>query len=59
MKQTLIKKEWIWELLEVIVEEPEVDIIKKIKIAKNKDKEVIRVVKEIKKVEVRVLKGNK
>jgi len=40
----------------VVIEEPEVDILEKMKIARSKDKEVIRVVKEMKKTEVKVLR---
>jgi len=43
--------------LEVVIEGPEVDILKKIKIARSKDKEVVRVVEEIKKAGVKVLRG--
>jgi len=39
--------------------ELEVDIIEKIKIAREKDKEVVRVVEEMKKAGVKVLRGNK
>jgi len=43
----------------VIIEESEVNILEKVKIARSKNKEVVRVVKEIKKVGVKVLRGNK
>ena len=36
-----------------------VDILEKIKIARSKDEEVVRVVEEIKKVEVKVLREDK
>jgi len=42
-------------LSEVVIEGPEADILEKIKIARNKDKEVIRVVEEIKKTRVKIL----
>ena len=42
--------------MKVVIEGPEVDILKKIKIARSKDKEVVRVVEEIKKVRVKVLR---
>jgi len=42
-----------------VIEEPEVSIIEKIKIAREKNKKVIRVVKEMKKAEVKVLRGDK
>ena len=37
---------------------PEVNILEKIKMAKKKDKEVVKVIEEIKKTGVKVLKGN-
>ena len=57
--QTLIKIQQICSLAEVIIEGLEVNIIEKIEIAKGKDKKVVRVVEEIKKVEVKVLKEDK
>ena len=44
---------------EVMVEEPEVDMLEKIKKARNKDKDVVRVVEEMKKAGVKELRGNK
>ena len=46
-------------MYEVVVEEPEVDLVEKIKKARSKDKDVIRVVKEMKKARVKELRGNK
>ena len=43
--QTLIKEQWICSLAEVVIEESEVDILKK----------VVRLVEEMKKAEVKVL----
>jgi len=40
------------------MKEPKVDIVEKIKKAKSKNKEVVRVVKEMKKVGVKVLQGD-
>jgi len=54
----VIKEEWVWNLVEVVVEGSEVDIIEKIKIARGKDKEVVRVVEEIKKAGVQVLRDD-
>ena len=45
----LIKEEWIWKLVEVVIEELEIDIIEKIKRAREKNNKVIRVVEKIKK----------
>ena len=42
-----------------MVEEPEVDMLEKIKKARNKDKDVVRVVEEMKKAGVKELRGNK
>ena len=54
-----IKDQWIHNLTEVVIEGLEVDIIEKIKIAKDKDKEIVRIVKEIKKAGVKALQGEK
>ena len=61
--QTLIKEQWIYSLIEVVIEGPEVDILEKIKITRGKDeeivREVVRVVEEMKKVGVKILQGDK
>ena len=54
--QQLIIEEWIHSLAEVVIEESEVDIIEEIKIARKKNKEIVRIVKEIKKVGVKMLR---
>ena len=41
--------------MEVVIEGPKVNIVKKIKKARSKDEEVIRVVEEMKKVRVKTL----
>ena len=56
--QVLIKDNWIRSMYEVIVEEPEVNMVEKIKKARSKDKDVVRVVEEMKKAGVRELQGN-
>ena len=43
---------------EVVIKGPEVDIVEKIKKARSKDKKVVRVVEEIKKVKVKILQGD-
>jgi len=53
--QVFIKDCWLHSLHEVIVEEPEVDIVEKIKKARDKDKKVVRVVEEMKKAGVKIL----
>ena len=44
--QNLIKEQWIYSLTEAVIEESKIDIIEKIKIAKGKNKEIVRVVEE-------------
>ena len=53
--QVFIKDCWLCRLSKVIIEGPEVDIVEKIKKARSKDKEVVRVVEEMKRAEVKVL----
>jgi len=55
--QVMLKKEWVEvRAMEQLVEGSEEDIVKKIKKARNKDEEVIKVVKEIKKAGVKTLR---
>jgi len=44
--QVFIKDNWIRSLEEVVIEEPEVDIVEKIKKARSKNEEVVRIVEE-------------
>ena len=53
--QIVIKDCWLHSLQEVVIDGPEVDIVEKIK-ARSKDKEIVRVVEEMKKVDVKVLR---
>ena len=53
--QVFIKNNWIRSLQEVVIEGPKVKILEKIKKARNKDKDVIRVVEEIKRAKVKEL----
>jgi len=53
--QILIKKQWVHSLAEVVIEGSEVDIIEKIKIAREKNEEIVRVVEKMKKAGVKVL----
>ena len=52
--QVFIKDCWLCNLYEVIIDGPEVDIVEKIKKARNKNEEVVRVVKKMKKAEVKI-----
>jgi len=45
-------------MYEVVVEGSEVELVEKIKKARSKDEDVVRVVEEMKKAEVRELRGN-
>ena len=55
--QIIIKDNWLCRLEEVIIEESEVEIIEKIKKARSKDKEIVRIVEEIKKAGVKLIQG--
>ena len=57
--QIFIKNHWICNLSEVVIEGPEEDILEKIKKARGKDKEIVKVIEEMKKVGVRILRGDK
>ena len=57
--QIFIKDQWICNMYEVVVEGPEVEIVKKIRKARSKDEDVVKVVEEMKKAGVKELKGNK
>ena len=57
--QVFIKDCWLHSLYKVVIDGPEVDIVEKIKKARSKDKEVVRVVEEMKKVGVKVVRGDK
>jgi len=56
--QVFIKDNWIHSMYEVVVKGPEVDMLEKIKKARSKDKDIVRVVEEMKKAGVRELCGN-
>ena len=53
--QIIIKDNWLCRIEEVIIEGPEVDIVEKIKKARNKDKEVIKIVEDMKKARVKTI----
>ena len=54
--QIFIKDCWLYNLY-VVIEGPKVDILEKIKKARDKDKEVVKVAEEMKKVEIRAVRG--
>ena len=53
--QVFIKDCQLCSLYEVVIEELEINIVEKIKKARDKDKEVVRIVKEIKNTGVKML----
>jgi len=53
--QVFIKDNWIRNLQEVIIKGPEVELLEKIKKAKSKDEDIVRVVEEIKRTKVKEL----
>jgi len=56
--QVFIKDNWIRSMYEVIIEGPEVNLVEKIKKARSKDEDVVRIVEEMKKAGVKELRGN-
>ena len=56
--QVFIKDNWICNLQEVVIERLEVEILEKIKKARSKDEDVVRVVEEMKSAKVKELWGN-
>ena len=55
----MIKDNWVHSLREVVIEGPEVEIFEKIKRARSKDEDIVRIVEEMKKARVKELQGNK
>ena len=53
--QIIIKDNWLHRLEKVIIEGPEVDILEKIKKARSRDKDVVKIVEEMKKAKVKEL----
>jgi len=56
--QIFIKDNWIHSMYEVVVEGPEVDLVEKIKKARNRDEDIIRIVEEMKNAGVKELREN-
>ena len=57
--QVIIKDNWLRKIKEVIIEGSEVDIVEKIKRARSKDEEIVRIVEKMKKVGVKAIQGEK
>ena len=56
--QIFIKDNWVCNLQEVVIEEPEVELLEKIKKARSKDEDIVRIVEKMKKTKVKELRGN-
>jgi len=56
--QVVIKDNWIHNLQEVVIKGPEVEISEKIKKARSRDEDVVRVVEEMKKAKVKEVQGS-
>ena len=57
--QKLIKEEYIRGMIEVVVEELKMILVEKIKRTRGKDKEVVRIIEEMKRVGIKNLRGDK
>ena len=53
--QVVIKDNWVCRVQEVVIEGPEVEIVEKMKKARSKDKDVVRIVEEMKRIKVKEL----
>jgi len=58
IKYLFIKDNWICSLQEVVIEGPEVELLEKIKKARSKNENVVRVVEEMKKTKVKEIREN-
>ena len=57
--QVVVKNSWLHSMQKVVIEGLEVDIVEKIKKARSKNKKVVKVVEQMKKTEVKMLKNDK
>ena len=56
--QVVIKENWVHSLQKVVIEGLEVDMLEKIKKARSRDEDIVRIVEEMKKAKVKELQGN-
>jgi len=56
--QVVVKEGWLHSMQEVVIEGPEVVILEKIKKTRSKDKDVVKIVEEMKKAGVKKLWKN-
>jgi len=55
--QVFIKDCWLCNLYEVVIEGSKVNILEKIKKARGRDEEIVRVVEEMKRVGIKAVRG--
>ena len=56
--QVVIKDNWICKLQKVVIERPEVELLEKIKKARSRNEDIIRIVEKMKKTKIKKLQGN-
>ena len=56
--QVVVKEDWLRSMQEVVIEGPKVVILEKIKKARSKNKDIVKIVEEMKKAGVKELWGN-
>ena len=56
--QVIIRDHWIHNLQEVVIEGLEVELLEKIKKVRSKNKNIVRVVEEMKKTKIKELRGD-
>jgi len=56
--QVIIKDNWIHSLQKIVIEGPEIDRLEKIKKARSRDEDIVRIVEEMKKAKVKKLWEN-
>ena len=56
--QIVVKDSWLHRLEEVIIKGPEVEVLEKIKKARSKNEDIVRIVEKMKKAKVKELRGN-
>ena len=56
--QVVIKENWVYSLQKIIIEGPEIDMLEKIRKMRSRNKDVVRIVEEMKKAKVKKLQEN-
>ena len=55
----MIKEKWVWGITKVVVEESEILLVEKMKKARKKNKEIIKIIEKMKKSRSKDIKGDK